>query len=315
VSAATQEWTVNCLGMTARDLLARRDFAGQVFAVVSVAVYLRAEAEIIWLACNEVKHRRAILGSFDLNALEIGMQLWRRGEGLQFDNGISLGWQGATVWHPTVMTPDQLAPQESVNMRVRQLMDAIQSGHLGSPLRDYGNSLAQAIPFIRAMMNGITLDARISNPLISAAIDPVVEMALACRDGNAMLAVRIGRALVGLGSGLTPSGDDFIGGLLFAAYHLKMAYPGTIAWDQKSIDDMLAWAQDRTNPISHAMLCDHANGQGVDALHNLLAALERDAGLDEVVAQARRLIAIGSTSGWDMLAGLMVGMLSISDAD
>ncbi len=315
MSTTTQEWTSSCLGITARNLLARRDFVAQIFAVVSEAVYLRAEDQIIWLACNDVKHRRAILGSFDSNALETGMRLWRQGEHLRFGNGISLAWHASTVWHPTEMTPEQLAPQESVNLRVRQLMDAVQSGRLGSPLRDFGDSLAQAIPFVRAMMNGITPDARISTPLISAAIDSIVETARACRDRNVMRAVRIARTLVGLGSGLTPSGDDFIGGLLFAARHLKTAYPGTIAWDQKSIDDMLVWARDRTNPISHTVLCDHAGGHGVDALHNLLVALERGSEQDEIIAHARRLVAIGSTSGWDMLAGLIVGMLSISKAD
>jgi hypothetical protein len=84
-----------------------------------------------------------------------------------------------------------------------------------------------------------------------------------------------------------------------------------IDWEQKAVDDMLNWAHNKTNAISYTILCDHANGQGSDALHALLAALVRGAEPDEIMLQTRRLVAIGSTSGWDMLAGLMVGLSTI----
>ena len=301
---------ITCLGSTARDLLARRDFVCQVFAVVSNAVYLCAKDQIIWLARNQVKHRRAMLGVFDPNAFEIGMRV----EHLQFDNGIALEWKDATVWRPTEMTPQQLAPRELVKARVQQLIDALQGNPMGLPLQNYDGSLGQAIPTICAMMQGRAVTVQASNPLIRAAMEPIIEMTRACRDGDVMRAAHIGRALVGLGVGLTPAGDDFIGGMLFATRHLKTAYPGMIAWEQKSIDDLLAWARDKTNAPSYAILCDHAHGHGVDALHDLLATLLRGAELDESILQVRRVITIGSTSGWDMLAGWLVGMLSIGVA-
>ena len=63
-----------------------------------------------------------------------------------------------------------------------------------------------------------------------------------------------GRELVGLGPGLTPSGDDFLGGLLFAAHSLKTAYPEDFCWGQEVITDLMDWARMQTHSISHAVL-------------------------------------------------------------
>ncbi|MBI4790936.1 MAG: DUF2877 domain-containing protein [Chloroflexi bacterium] len=116
------------------------------------------------------------------------------------------------------------------------------------------------------------------------------------------------RALVGLGAGLTPSGDDFLGGMFFAVYHLQRVYPGEFEWNQRAMDEFLEWARPRTNAISHAILSDHAQGQSVEPLHDLIAALLKAEGLDQLMLHVGQLVRIGSTSGRDMLAGLLAGM-------
>lgn len=121
------------------------------------------------------------------------------------------------------------------------------------------------------------------------------------------------RALIGLGEGLTPSGDDFVGGWLFAAYHLHAAYPKTARWDQRAVDDLLKYARSRTHVISYALLCDHARGQSVEPLHDWLAALLCGASSREIESHARRVRAIGSTTGQNLLAGAATGVLSLAD--
>jgi len=111
------------------------------------------------------------------------------------------------------------------------------------------------------------------------------------------------RALIGLGEGLTPSGDDFVGGWLFAAHHLRAAYPDALRWDQREVDDLLEYARSRTNVISYALLCDHARGQSVEPLHDWLAALLCGASSREMAMRARRVRALGHTTGKALLAG------------
>lgn len=103
--------------------------------------------------------------------------------------------------------------------------------------------------------------------------------------------------LIGLGPGLTPSGDDVVGGLMVALRSLGR---------QDAADRLAAWvlpvARERTNVISDAHLAAAAGGEGSAALHGALAALA--AGDGAALAKAvDALAAIGHVSGWDGLAG------------
>jgi hypothetical protein len=96
--------------------------------------------------------------------------------------------------------------------------------------------------------------------------------------------------LLGMGPGLTPSGDDFIGAMLITLHHIgqiKAKFQLT-----KSVIHLITKA---TNPISAQHLYAAIEGMGSDALHRVLA--------NEPSALSA-LISIGHTSGWDALAGV-----------
>jgi hypothetical protein len=102
--------------------------------------------------------------------------------------------------------------------------------------------------------------------------------------------------LVGLGPGLTPSGDDFFGGALVALDHVGRPRLRDALWA------VLSPLAGNTTDVSRAHLDAAAEGFGSAALHDALAALcEGDvrAMPDRIAA----LTAIGHTSGWDALAG------------
>jgi hypothetical protein len=114
--------------------------------------------------------------------------------------------------------------------------------------------------------------------------------------------------LIGLGPGLTPSGDDLIGGALIALRalgHLGAA-SRLAAW-------ALPLARQRTGIISVAQLACAASGEGSAALHDLIAALLTPGapGLAEAIAA---LAAIGHSSGWDALAGVALAASAVANA-
>lgn len=111
------------------------------------------------------------------------------------------------------------------------------------------------------------------------------------------------RGLVGLGPGLTPSGDDFLVGL-FAVLRL----PGGPCADGDDIClAVLCDLHERTNAISAAALRAAAQGQVRASLQALLHEMVAGdgVGLDRALA---RVLAIGSTSGADMAAGVAGGL-------
>ena len=103
--------------------------------------------------------------------------------------------------------------------------------------------------------------------------------------------------LVGLGPGLTPSGDDFLGGMLIALHVAGHAAVAKEIWS--AIEPI---ARRRTNDISMAHLCAAAEGYGSAALHALLEDVSAG-GSARISGSIADLVASGHTSGWDTLAG------------
>jgi hypothetical protein len=102
-------------------------------------------------------------------------------------------------------------------------------------------------------------------------------------------------ALVGMGPGLTPAGDDFVGGAMIAlraAGHPEMA------------DRIAAWAlplaATRTSRISRAHLECAAAGEGHEALHLFLSSSSEE--------HLEQLARIGHTSGLDAAAGAVLSL-------
>lgn len=132
--------------------------------------------------------------------------------------------------------------------------------------------------------------------------------------------------LVGLGPGLTPSGDDLLGGVMVALHALGA--PGVAAALAAAV---LPAAARATHAISLAHLRCAAGGEGMAAVHDLLAALCTPAGAgpatgaslpgdasgpagDSLLAGAEALAATGHTSGWDALAGVALAARAVVDA-
>jgi len=105
--------------------------------------------------------------------------------------------------------------------------------------------------------------------------------------------------LIGLGPGLTPSGDDYLGGVLVG---LRWVGRGAQA------DSLWRWLEPRLEPrtsaISAAHLAAAATGQAHEALHEVLDNLSAWQAPDLHPGLAR-LDAVGHTSGWDALAGVV----------
>ena len=102
--------------------------------------------------------------------------------------------------------------------------------------------------------------------------------------------------LVGRGPGLTPSGDDLLGGILVALHTIGRADLAVALWEQ-----LAPQVRQRTHAISHALLCAAAQGEGSDTLHRAINACLSDENPAPALAG---LAQIGHSSGWDAFAGV-----------
>jgi hypothetical protein len=113
---------------------------------------------------------------------------------------------------------------------------------------------------------------------------------------------RAATLLVGLGPGLTPSGDDLLGGLLLA-----LSARGETALRDALWHALAAEVDDLTVPPSAMHLSAAADGMGTEVVHALIDALLRgDA--SAMTTALPPVLGLGATSGADLVAGLAIGL-------
>jgi hypothetical protein len=157
-----------------------------------------------------------------------------------------------SVWHPPLIRPAKLAKLEA----------QVPEEGLGCLLVGQHNALAtHAQPALEALEQWLRHGLAVPDPAA---------------------------ALIGLGPGLTPSGDDYLGGMLVALRALARDAQADALW---------RWLQPQlvagTSAISAAHLEAAAAGEAHEIVHEVL--------LDP--RQAQKLDRIGHCSGWDALAG------------
>lgn len=115
--------------------------------------------------------------------------------------------------------------------------------------------------------------------------------------------------LLGAGPGLTPSGDDFLSGVLCALYSLGQDDSAQVLWD--SVSDN---ANKSTNEISVALLNQAAAGRCSEKVSILIEVLfgygpSTPDNLSTLLAQ------LGQTSGWDWLAGFVLSLNALLECN
>ncbi len=271
---------LTCVGWKAEAALTATRGRARVLASLSTSLYLTAADQVIWLGRpGSVLHPRAMASPERLG---------------HFPSGAPIGLDLAHARPWPARHPVPLANRSLRTATARALLAMLREhperlpppGGLGTLL------VGQAPPF----------------PL-EGAVPAVLDLALACDADRVTEAAAAAHRLLGLGPGLTPSGDDFVGGVLFTRTHESGA--AGVDWRQANAK-IIARARQRTNPISFALLADLADGYGYEPLHELAEALEDGTAGDPVVHALRRLVRLGHSSGWDLLAGFLVGLVGIA---
>jgi len=240
---------------------------------LSGSSFWAAGEDVVWLASREpLSHPRA----FTLAAPWPG----------PCDEGV-LALEEAVVWRPALprTTAASLAELGRAAEALAASVAALEAPHgLGLLLRDGTPDF----------------------PLVNARARMRRVAQVACGGDTDGLAAAI-TGLVGLGAGLTPSGDDFLAGIAFATRLVEAAAAGMRPRGQAIREAIRTAIPQKTNRVSAALLSDATQGFGFRAMHELSAALAARRDGDALQA-ARRLTALGHSSGWDLLVGLLAGL-------
>lgn len=278
------------LGLLAHAIL-QNDSKGEIIAAFRRSIYVALGNHLICVGSHT-------LGSGPLHVLcdrwpgdrfSVGQLVTVAGHVLDLDGVLLADFDAAPIWRPDP-APEWSLPGLTSGLQAADKIWNEMSGDDGLA------SLAQS-------------SSSQSSLLIKAAkpgVDAVVQ--LVERGGQGTTVDVAGSAsivdLIGMGPGLTPSGDDFLLGGLLALDALGVIEVRNILWE------LCRPHLDRTNEISRAHLEAAALGYGAAALHAAIHATM--AGQVEKLGHALPAVSeIGQTSGRDSFTGALLLMHAV----
>lgn len=266
-------------------------FRGRVHSVFERVINIgNADGELFTLACRGLDNapNTAVIDTTDFGKMRISVNDAVAADGSKLNVGprVTVLLTAAAAWHGSVLCYPDADDLLQTNVRwIQTLLDryAQTGGMVGQ--RDGQGRFALAMTALLRKRALLLLEA--------------------LRRDHPDRARLHAKSMIGLGPGLTPSGDDFLVGLL-AVLHLG-GNPCR-AWLAPVANAVMETRQS-TNAISFAALSQAAGGRVRESIATLIDCMMYGTP-ESLVGPAHRVLAIGSTSGTDILAGILAGFES-----
>ena len=296
-------YAVRCLGRFAARALGE-GARGKVAAVFHRSFYIQLSGVLVCVGCDGLEAGPLNIISTAPQALDwrshplgAGAPVSLRGAGIMVGDRLAFDLEGAVPWRPP--SPPRGWSPATLSRGLAGLEAEVKE-------RLPGDGLGSFILFDRVAED---------TPLLRHAAGPVGRLRIWCRQslrcegGIAHCGPRGIGTLLGLGPGLTPSGDDFLGGMMIALSALGCHGPlGRLAATVRRL------APARTTPISVSHLAASMAGQGGAPVHVALNALLAG-DIAALTPAFERIGSVGHSSGWDTLAGIVTVLREWRDAE
>lgn len=200
------------------------------------------------------------------------------------------------LWSPEIARIDATEIDSDLLGSIACLVSEQASQEGAAPL-----AFALAEPDVSSLQSFSHLD---NQPVAARLAQHLQEAISALREGDEASAFLHLVTLLGVGPGLTPSGDDFLAGALAA-----LKWQDTVtSFGSLLTDEVRVEAPKRTNRISVALLRYASEGVLYAPAMKLGHALGRGS-TEDVRAATRHLLDLGANSGADTATGILAGLL------
>jgi hypothetical protein len=298
---------------SALPILRARDLAWRVHSVFRQALNLRARDHLVAVApqaAGGLPNGIAISGHPDFRALGLTEGMALAGAWPMFEipeAAIRLDLSRAWAWSPRLATGTIDAADGRTRRRVDAAADIVAAratrvgfGQCVALLRPVAvGAGSEQAPGWAGTVAGPAQDGAISAASAGMRSIEAMRHAISGLDGDS--AFEAADALIGLGDGLTPSGDDFLVGLTAALRAAGHEFAGPIARHAAER------AQGATTDVARVALEHASRGEYAERIHDVLRSLASDEG-ETLHVQIDRALSWGASSGADSLLGMLVGL-------
>jgi hypothetical protein len=278
------------------ETVPRETFDAVIQSVFDTAVNLRLadEDRLITLLISEgyelPQGIRIWKNDLSLQTLTPGLRAAARGGVLRFDSSpLAVDLRGAPVWKCRV--PELHA---DMNLAVTQ-----KAWSIAWDLLNVEQEISNADIIADDLFQG-----NLDSPLSQRIAKPVLHLITSTEHYNLEDALLAAAKMIGLGPGVTPSGDDILIGFLAGLWSMA-------GQDQKQLSFIRSFGAELvqlskgTSEISRTYIYHATQGQFSSSLSQLAEAIATGDGVEEATQTAMR---VGHSSGMDSVTGLLIGL-------
>jgi len=283
---------------------------GTVLASVTDANYLLSSSdELCWLIPKGVPmHQRGIEVAASLPRMKPGSRYQVANHTLEIDPIGGLDLHPYPIWRPSKVSSTRIIAPSELTSSIPNFIDRLSSRHQPTGFGIFIPSILQV-----TARQYLTPDGYLFEGILGKAWAAVKRMIQATMANDPCGTLDNASYLIGFGEGLTPSGDDFLGGFFFSRRLLSDFYPQFLDEDPIcTYSDFITQSKSLTNLISYTILKDNSEGHTVEPLHLLANGLLQGETENSLIGHAEKLISLGHSTGWDLLTGFLAGILAAS---
>ncbi len=277
-------------------------------AAVNHAIYLLTEAgDLVWLAsADSPMHRRCVRWPDPLPEVTVDTLFRVQDRSIDLASGIKLELSPSKVWEAPSVPVQEVIDLDILPYKLSAVFETFSFQE--SPL-DVGLFIRSVLQIARNEQ--LDTDFMPEDALSRRVWTAVERIARACLHRDLSELLKETEPLIGLGEGLTPTGDDFLGGLFFAIFILSCSDPTIHYYGPANLPEWVDKHRSRTNQISFALLKDNASGHALEPLNRFGIALLTDGLVENVTSAVVDLVKVGHSTGCNLLAGFVTGMLLV----
>ncbi|MFB0551281.1 MAG: DUF2877 domain-containing protein [Nitrososphaeria archaeon] len=154
--------------------------------------------------------------------------------------------------------------------------------------------------------------ARKLNLFAGTALPHISKLLEAIRLGSSQDVKRIAKKLIGFGPGLTPSADDMLSGLMTSLVFMAENLGVGKNFVSEVNETIASCVPGRTSLLSQEFLMHAASGEANEKIATLIEKI-MTSDVDEVEDATKKVLAIGESSGTDIVLGILLGSQTLLD--
>jgi hypothetical protein len=226
-----------------------------------------------------------------------GERIRVNGDLLTFGKEFTISLNGAKIWRPThgVKKPIDIRLVKRNLSLVKELASRRNEG------------FGQLVLHVENIISGVPFNDRQLNQVSRLGLPNIKSLVSAVKPEDLELVRQSAKNLVGLGPGLSPSGDDLLAGFMAGLRWTFNSFNG----DVHSVDEInrtIAHVAEGTTMLSKQLLIRAADGEVNEAVEVLLEAILAGQ-IEDVKTATEKVLVIGETSGVDSIVGILLGSL------